>query len=343
MQLECRSRFRWLERQPLCQSFAEDVAAGLSQRPRRLPCRYFYDARGSQIFEEICALPEYYLTRCEQQILQRYAAEIVASTPAGLQLVELGSGSASKTRLLVSAYLQRHDRLCYVPIDISASMLEESSHQMLADYPGLEILGVAAEYAAGLAALRHLPPGPRLILWLGSNVGNLDRPEASRFLARLSSVMGEADQLLLGVDLRKDPRLLHRAYHDNQGVTARFNRNLLERINRELDGDFDVRAFEHRVHYDEEQGRVEMYLQSQANQRVCIRRLGLEIDWLAGERLHTENSYKYSPAELESLVQEAGLQVQRNWTDDQQRFCLTLFAPAPGPGAGCPEKNPPPG
>ncbi|MBT9581884.1 L-histidine N(alpha)-methyltransferase [bacterium] len=325
MQLECPSRFRWLEKQSVRESFAQDVALGLSQHPRRLPCRYFYDAQGSQLFEEICSLPEYYLTRAEHQILERYAAQIVGQAPAGLSMVELGSGSASKTRLLFSAYLQFHSRLCYVPIDISPSMLEESSQQLLADYAGLEILGVAAEYEPGLTALRRLPKGPKMILWLGSNVGNLHRTEASGFLTKVVSAMEETDFLLLGVDLRKDSQVLLRAYDDAQGVTARFNLNLLARINRELDANFQLDAFRHQVNYDEEAGRVEMYLSSQRVQKVQLRRLGLEIDWQAGERLHTENSYKYSPAELDRLVHSTGLRFLGRWSDDQGRFALTLL------------------
>lgn len=330
MQLECPSRFRWLEKQSVRETFAEDVAAGLLAHPRRLPCRYFYDARGSKLFEEICQLPEYYLTRTEHLILQQCADLIVDGAPAGLHIVELGSGSASKTRLLFDAYLRRHPRLCYVPVDISPSILETSSHQLLEDFPGLQILAIAAEYEPGLAALRQLPPGPKTLLWLGSNVGNLERAEAARFLARASQVLSPPDRLLMGVDLRKDPEILRAAYDDQEGVTARFNLNILRRINRELGADFQVDQFCHRVHYDEEAGRIEMYLESLVQQTTHIPKLGLQIDWRPGQRVHTENSHKYSRAELDQLVTRAGLRYTGFWTDGQEHFALTMLARALG-------------
>ncbi|HWP35288.1 MAG TPA: L-histidine N(alpha)-methyltransferase [Thermodesulfobacteriota bacterium] len=310
-------------------AFARDVAAGLTRTPKRLPCRYFYDREGSLLFEEICRLPEYYLPRAEREILERRAPEIAALLPAGAALVELGSGSATKTRLLIEALLRRQGKLRYVPVDISRSVLEESARALLADHPRLAITAIAAEYEEGLEVLRRTPLGPKLLLWLGSNIGNLERPEAAAFLRRLRDLMAPADRLLVGVDLRKDRAVLERAYDDAQGVTARFNLNLLARINRELGGRFDLDAFRHRAVYDEAAGRVEMYLVSTRPQRVAIERLGLEVPFAAGEAIHTENSYKYAPDEIEALAAAAGLRLERLWLDDGQRFADVLLGPQP--------------
>lgn len=312
--------------------FAHDVAAGLTDRPRHLHCRYFYDEQGSLLFEQICALPEYYLTRAEAEILGRHAAELAALMPASGALVELGSGSSVKTRLLIEALLRRHGQLRYAAIDISRTMLESSARELLADYPALEMTAVAAEYRAGLALLlqdggRAAATGPRLILWLGSNVGNFHRDEAAAFLAGVRAGMRPGDRLLMGVDLRKDRAVLEPAYDDAQGVTARFNLNLLARINRELGGDFVLDDFEHRAVYDEVLGRVEIYISSTRAQRVTVRGLGLTIDFAAGEAIHTENSYKYSLPEIVALAEAAGLYVERQWFDEARRFSENLLAP----------------
>ncbi|HEX2572120.1 MAG TPA: L-histidine N(alpha)-methyltransferase [Polyangia bacterium] len=311
--------------------FGHDVAAGLTAHPRRLHCRYFYDEQGSLLFEQICALPEYYLTRAEAEILERHAAEMAALVPAQGSLVELGSGSSVKTRLLIEALLQRHGRLHYAAVDISRSMLESSAHALLTDYPALEMTAVAAEYQAGLALLlqggQMTPDGPRLILWLGSNVGNFHRDEAAAFLAGLRASLRADDRLLLGIDLRKERAVLEPAYDDAQGVTARFNLNLLARINRELGGDFALDGFAHRAVYDEVLGRVEIHIVSTRAQRVTVRGLGLELEFAAGEAIHTENSYKYSPDEIAALAKAAGLRIERQWFDGARRFSENLLAP----------------
>jgi L-histidine N-alpha-methyltransferase len=308
-------------------ALARDVRAGLLARPKWLPCQYFYDAEGSRLFEEICALPEYYLTRAEWEILRVHAPAVAGRFSGPITLVELGSGSAAKTRVLIEAFLRRQKTLRYVPIDISRAALEESSGQLLRDYPALEITAVLAEYHEGLRHLRGKHDQPRLILWLGSNVGNFHRDEASAFLVDVRRTMTAADRLLVGIDLRKDRSILEAAYDDSRGVTARFNLNLLERISRELGGHFDPEAFGHRAVYDEEAGRVEMYLDSRAAQRVRLDRLDLEVSFAAGEPIHTENSYKYSFAEIEALAAAAGLQVEAQWLDSQKRFSANLLAP----------------
>lgn len=308
--------------------FAASVAAGLGERPKRLDCSWFYDETGSRLFEEICELPEYYLTRAEREILEARAGEILEGIPPGAALVELGSGSASKTRILIEALLARRGALTYVPIDISPSMLEQSSRALLADHPGLEIRGLAMGFEEGLAQLDRLCSGPRLVLWLGSSVGNLSRPRAAEFLAGIRAGLGPGDRFLLGVDLRKDRATLERAYDDAAGVTARFNLNLLERVNRELGGRFDLGAFAHRAHYDEALGRVEMHLESLRAQRVPIERLGLVVELAAGERIHTENSYKYSLAEIDGLARAGGFVLDGQWLDRARRFSLNRLAPA---------------
>ena len=308
------------------EEFAREVERGLTASPKRLPCRYFYDQQGSRLFEEICALPEYYLTRAERQILQERADEIAALFAEEVALVELGSGSAAKTRLLIEAFLHRHASLRYVPIDISPTILETSSLALLQAYPRLEIVAVAAEYREGLVRLQVESGRPKLILWLGSNVGNLDRPEAARFLRRVRETMTERDRLLVGIDLRKERAVLEAAYDDARGVTARFNLNLLARINQELGGRFDLTRFRHRAVYNEPMGRVEIYLDSLQTQRVRIEGLDLDVSFDAGEPIHTENSYKYSIEEIAALAQAAGLALERQWFDAERRFSVNLLA-----------------
>ncbi len=308
-------------------AFARDVRRGLRQTPKALSCRYFYDAAGSRLFEAICDLPEYYLTRTERLILKHQADAIAAACPPGVTLVELGSGSAVKTRLVIEALLRRQPSLRYVPIDISATALTESSQGLVADYPGLEVQAVAAEYQEGLTYLAKLAPGPKLVLWLGSNVGNFDRAEAATFLREVRRHLTPEDRLLLGIDLRKDAAVLERAYDDRQGVTAEFNLNILNRINRDLAGNFDLTAFRHRAVYDEVEGRVEMYLLSTRAQQVRIEVLEMAVDFAAGEAVHTENSYKYSAAEIASLASASGCAVVDQWSDPEGRFSVNLLAP----------------
>ena len=282
------------------------------------------------MFEAICELPEYYLMRVEREILLAQAGEIAGLFPEEIALVELGSGSASKTRILIEEFLRRQPSsaaLRYVPVDISRTMLEESSQALLRDYPALEITAIAGEYHDCFPRLFAEAAGAKLILWLGSNVGNLDRQEAAAFLRLVGQTMSRQDRLLVGIDLRKDSSVLQRAYDDSAGVTARFNLNILARINRELGGHFDLNAFQHQAVYDEKIGRVEIYLASARAQRVSIDHLNLEVPFAAGERVHTENSYKYSLAEIEALAAASGLLLKRQWLDAGHRFSVNLFAP----------------
>jgi dimethylhistidine N-methyltransferase len=307
--------------------FERAVMLGLRDRPKSLPCRFFYDEAGSRLFEEICDLPEYYLTRAEDEILAAHAGEIAALSPRDCALYELGSGSARKTRRLIEAFLERSPKLDYAPIDISRSMLEKSSRELLESYAGLEIHALAAEYES---AGRFLAADdrPKLVLWLGSNVGNLDRRESARFLARLADGLSSRDRLLVGVDLRKPKAILERAYDDSHGVTAKFNLNLLARINRELGGRFDLGRFRHVAFYDENEGRIEMHLESVEHHSVAIEALGMDVEFARGERIHTESSYKYALSEIEQLCRAAHLEVERGWTDSRAFFGLHLISPA---------------
>ena len=305
--------------------FAGDVRAGLTARPRRLPCLYFYDERGSRLFEEICELPEYYLTRAERSILETHADDLAARLAGPVDLVDLGSGNSGKTRLVIEALLRRQGRLRFIPVDISVSMLRESSLALVETCTGLEVLAVAAEYHDGLDYLEKEGGPPRLVLWLGSNVGNFTPAEAVAFLRRLGGSMRPGDALLIGIDLRKDPACLVAAYDDAAGVTARFNLNLLARINRELGGRFDPEAFRHEARWNEAEGRMEMHLRSLRRQRVRIEALGLEISFAAGETIHTENSCKYSLEGIEELAAAAGFAIERQWLDGDSLFSLTLM------------------
>jgi dimethylhistidine N-methyltransferase len=307
--------------------FAADVRAGLSARRKRLSCRYFYDAVGSQLFEQICELPEYYLTRAELAILSTRADAIARLAPSDAALVELGSGSARKTRVLIEALLRRRGRLRYVPIDIARGMLEDSSRALLADFPSLAVTAIAAEYRVGLRLLRRRRAQPKLVAWLGSNVGNFHRGEARRFLTSVRATLSSCDRLLLGVDLRKSATVLEAAYDDAAGVTARFNLNLLARINRELGGHFVLERFAHRALWNERRGRVELHLCSRGEQQVRVDALARTFVFGDGETIFTECSYKYSRAELEQLARAAGFALERCWLDEQRRFAVSLLTP----------------
>ena len=304
---------------------AEDVRRGLATQPKRFLPKYFYDQLGSQLFEAICLLPEYYLTRAENEILVRYADEIVSSVAGDITLIEMGSGSASKTRLIIEALLRKQSELLFIPVDISASALDSSSRILLQSYPQLQIEAYAADYFAGLAELGRQQRGRTLALFLGSNISNFDPAEALRFLRALRQVLRNGDALLLGADLKKDRNVLEAAYNDALGVTAAFNLNVLARINRELGGNFDLRAFQHSAFYNEAVGRVEIYIESMREQSVAISQLEMEVQFAEGEQIHTENSYKYDLNDIARLAAETGFVHGRTWLDSQERFSSNLL------------------
>lgn len=314
-----------------------DVREGLSATPKRLSCRFFYDAHGSRLFDAICELPEYYPTRCERQILQTHARHIAGRFSECQSIVELGSGSATKTRLLLQAFARGRKRLTFLPIDISEAPLQESSDRLLKEFPALSITAIAGEYQEGISRLNGYARSPRLIVWLGSSIGNFDPDTAAAFLSNLVSKVDPCDRFLIGIDLRKDKQTLERAYDDSQKVTAEFNMNLLRRVNRQLGSDFDLSQFEHLAIYNEELGRVEMHLRSRCHQAVTISKLGMNVQFAAGETIHTENSYKFSLNQIQDLGARAGLKLTDQWFDDQKRFSVNLFETA-NPGissVGC--------
>jgi L-histidine N-alpha-methyltransferase len=304
---------------------AEDVRRGLTKEPKRFLPKYFYDQLGSQLFEAICLLPEYYLTSAENEILGQYADEIVSSLDGNTTLLEMGSGSASKTRLIIEALLRKQPELLFIPVDISASALDSSSRILLQSYPQLSIEAYAADYFAGLAELRKKPRARTLALFLGSNISNFDPDEALKFLRALRQVLRERDALLLGADLKKEKSILEAAYNDALGVTAAFNLNVLARINRELGGNFDLRAFQHHAFYNEDLGRVEIYIESTRAQRVSIRELEMEVEFSEGEQIHTENSYKYDLSDIAKLASETGFTRARTWLDKKKQFSSNLL------------------
>jgi dimethylhistidine N-methyltransferase len=306
-------------------SFADDVRAGLSASPKRLLPKYFYDDLGSQLFDSICLLPEYYLTRAEDEILDHHAREIVEAVGTPLDLIELGSGSAIKTRRIIAAALERQPSLNYRPIDISPSALKASTEALSREYPNVRVDGVAGDYLEGLKRITRNGAVRTMVLFLGSNIGNFEPHDAANTLRAVRAVLAGGDALLLGADLKKDRAVLEAAYDDSQGVTAAFNLNVLTRINRELGGDFDVKKFAHRAHYDEALGRVEMHLVSREAQTVLIAALEMDVHFDHGETIHTESSYKYDRAALAELARITGFALANTWTDAAGLFSSNLL------------------
>jgi dimethylhistidine N-methyltransferase len=303
--------------------FAEDVRRGLSAKPKFLLPHYFYDALGSALFNAICELPEYYVTRAEAEILTRRAPEIAAAFGEPARLVELGSGSARKSRLLIEALLARQDELEYVPVDVDAGVLESSSRALLDEFAELTIRAICADFRDPANALQDVGEGRTIVLFLGSSIGNLDLDAAVAMLASLQSLLAPGDALFLGADLKKPKEILEPAYDDPLGVTAAFNLNLLARINRELGGDFDLGAFAHRAFYNEADGRIEMHLVSRRAQSVRVG--GDTFTFAEGESIHTENSYKYDDATLDALAARAGYRIEKRWTDSRGWFADLLL------------------
>ncbi|MEU7481611.1 L-histidine N(alpha)-methyltransferase [Lentzea sp. NPDC042327] len=298
-----------------------DVRAGLTADPKWVSPKYFYDATGSALFEDITRLPEYYPTRAEREVLAARAGEIAATTGAH-SLVELGSGSSEKTRLLLSA-LRDHGTLTeFVPQDVSVSALTEAAHAIIADYPGLRVHGVVGDFTQHLGLL----PGvsPRLVAFLGGTIGNLIPEEREKFLHTVRDVLRPGEWLLLGTDLVKDRETLVRAYDDAQGVTAAFNRNVLNVLNRELGGDFDVAAFEHVAMWNSEQEWIEMRLRATRAMTVTLAGLGLAVEFREGEELRTEVSAKFRRDGVRAELEDAGFTLHRWWTDSRDRFAVSL-------------------
>jgi dimethylhistidine N-methyltransferase len=301
---------------------AEDVYAGLTREPKRLPARLFYDAAGSALFEEITRLPEYYLTRTEAAILTANAHAICRRAGKNVTLIELAAGSAEKTRLLLAELLRRQLSVVYAPVDVSPAALSAAQATIAHSLPRVRVQPILSELA-DLAFLAKYG-SPRLVLFIGSTIGNLEDDDAITLLRRLATQLGPDDRLLLGNDLVKDVSVLLPAYNDAQGVTARFNRNVLARINRELGGTFDPNEFTHVACWNAARSRIEMHLESRRDQTVHIHDLGLVLEFAAGERIHTENSYKYTRARVSTILASAGFELEHTWSDEQGWYAVHL-------------------
>jgi dimethylhistidine N-methyltransferase len=304
------------------QVFHADVLAGLRASPKHLPCKYFYDQRGSELFDQICQLDEYYLTRSELAIMDQFAPQMGEQIGPGVMLVEYGSGSSVKTRYLLDAL---RDPVAYVPVDISRDHLLATAAELARDYPRVEVLPVCADFTGRFA----LPMAARswthaAVYFPGSTIGNFVPPHAAKLLARIARLCGRGGGLLIGIDLKKDVRAIEAAYNDARGVTAAFNLNLLRRINRELDADFDLEQFSHRARYNHELGRVELFLDSRRDQTVTL--AAEPIRFAAGESICTEYSHKYTIDEFAGLAAATGLTLRRAWTDKRRNFAVLHFA-----------------
>jgi len=301
-----------------------EVVAGLTGAPKTLPYKYFYDDRGSELFVEITRQPEYYPTRTERWILDTHAPDIAATAAAG-ELLELGSGAADKTRALIGAMLERGSMLRFLPIDVSGGILRDSSRELLQAYPDLEIWGLIGTYHQALRGLPEAERGRRLLIFLGSSIGNMTDAEADTFLGEAHAALDPGDHFLVGFDLQKPVELIEAAYNDRAGVTAAFNLNMLCHLNRRFDGDFDTGRFAHRAFYDRRAHHIEMHLESRADQRVRLAALDLEVDFVAGETIRTEISRKFHLPTVARRFDARGFAPEAHWTDPENWFALALF------------------
>ncbi len=309
-------------------SLAEDVLDGLTRPFKELPPKHFYDARGAELFDQICELPEYYPTRAERAILEAGASELATLTNAA-ELVELGSGTAAKTRVLLDAMHAAGTLTRYIPVDVTESMVRDCAEALTSEYPGLQVHGVIGDFE------RHLdrvPPavGPRIVAFLGGTIGNFPPGSRRRVLRQIGRLLGPEDHLLMGTDLVKDPDVLEAAYDDAQGVTADFNRNVLRVLNRELDADFDLEDFDHVARFDPAHEWIEMRLRARREHTTLVRALDLPVHFDAGEEMRTEISAKFTPGRLEGDLSAAGLELVRWLTDPEELFALTLSKRSPG-------------
>jgi dimethylhistidine N-methyltransferase len=303
---------------------AREVIHGLTSCPKRLSPKLFYDAAGSALFEQITELPEYYLTATEQTIFERYAAEMVCAAGEASTIIELGAGTAKKTMLILRAALDLHPAVTFIPVDVSSFALEVAQRRVRSELPQVAVQPLVLDYAQRSSTLAQLP-GRKLVLYIGSSIGNFEPMAASALLRRLRSSLTPGDSLLLGTDMRKSADVLLPAYDDASGVTAQFNLNILARINREFDADFDLDLFAHSVTWNERDSRIEMHLESLADQLVNINALDITVPFVSGETIHTENSYKFTPSMIASLAANGGFHIEQSWSDERNWFTVTLF------------------
>ena len=306
-------------------SFAEEISFSLTQDSKFISPKFFYDKKGSDLFERICSLDEYYLTRTEISILKTLHDELPPFIDDSFRIVELGSGSSVKTRLILDIFDKNFDKIEYFPIDIS-EILTESSEILLKDYDHLSITGIVDTYEGGLEFIENFDNKKNLILFLGSSFGNFSPLEGKKFLEKINSTMKHGDLFLIGLDLVKRKSILEKAYDDSGGITAEFNLNVLSRINDELDADFDLTNFRHYAIYNEKEQRIEMYLKSLVKQSVIISKLNLAIQLQKDELIHTEYSYKYQLDQIKELLRTSGFDIRNTWLDQNNLFALTLVS-----------------
>ncbi len=310
------------------EGFAREVREGLEAEQKQLPSKFLYDELGSILFEAICVLPEYYLTRTERQILVEHAGDIAKRVRPEALLVELGAGSAVKTSILIEELSRRNPRLVYCPIDISKEALRSAQANIVSRFPSIVFRGIEDDWFKALGQLTQMEQSQKLVVFLGSSIGNMSFDGALAFLARLHATMGAQDKILLGTDMVKPVDQMLPAYDDQAGVTAAFNRNVLVRLNHALDGDFDPRVFRHEARWNPEEHRVEMHLVAQKAHEVRLEGIGLSVRFGEGESIHTENSHKFTPQKIDALVEQAGMVIEQVWHDDEDRFRLNLIAKA---------------
>src|SRR5919202_149388 len=325
------------ELQLMNSEFALDIKEGLGRSRKKIKPKYFYDHIGSQLFEEICLQPEYYLTSTELDILEDYSPDIISKVyddPVRVSVLELGSGSSIKTKIFLRHILKNQNNLYYFPIDVSNTILHDSVHRLSIEFPNLRIIGIASDYIDGITkasnfiAAKDNVPNTKLILFLGSSIGNLEPNESRSFLRMLNDKMKNNDNLLVGFDLQKEAKILNAAYNDKAGITARFNLNLLARINRELGGEFSLSSFKHHAFYNKHKKRIEMHLISKISQRVYVDLIGQTFNFKENERIHTESSYKYTLKQIAHLAKNSGFKVKANFLDRNKWFDLALLSPA---------------
>jgi len=312
----------------LTDQFAKDVAKGLQEKNKSLPSKYFYDEEGDRIFQQIMEMPEYYLTRAEYEIFSKQKQEICQKMLAfsePFNLIEFGAGDGLKTKVLLKQLSKGNASFTYFPVDISENILNELKTDLRAEFPGLKVHPLNTDYFTALKKMGEFNNLRNITLFLGSNIGNFHLDKAAAFLDELSKNCKPSDMLLLGVDLKKDPEIIKAAYDDPKGITAAFNLNLLKRINRELDADFNVNAFEHLTYYETESGEVQSFLVSKIGQTVTIKKIGLSIHFKKGERIHTEISRKYDFKELETIAENDGFEIIQHFVDSKKYFCDTLW------------------
>jgi len=310
------------------QFLASDATAlaarrGFSAVPKWLPAWLFYDEVGSVLFEAITRLPEYYPTRTERAIFEAYAGEILEAAGPSVTLVELGAGTATKTSVLIEEVLRRQTQALFYPIDVSVSALQEAARQLGGQFPRLRVNPIVADYTGGVEALGRIS-GRKLVLYIGSSIGNFEPDESVRILRRMKRSLRPGDALLLGTDFAKSPKILIPAYDDAEGVTAAFNKNILARLNREMDADFKLDAFRHIALWNKRCSRIEMHLESLSAQHVFLPMIDMDLSFTSGERIHTENSYKYTMPMVETILRESRFCLEHTWCDRQKWFGVHL-------------------